>query len=254
MFFEALIPEALSEFSFWLLVGVSFFGSFLSTAAGIGGGVTLLAVMAQVMPPLALIPCHGVVQAGSNLSRVMLFFRHIDWQFMRWFVLGSVIGVGVASKLVVALPIGLLQILLGLFILYSVWGPKLGNIKVSTPGIIVGGALTTFGSMFVGATGPFVMAFVKPLNYDRMTKVSTFSSVMVTQHTLKIIVFGFLGFAFAAYIPLLALMVGAGFLGTLVGKRVLMQQSEARFSKILNIILTLLALRLLWQAGVSLMA
>ncbi|WP_262693393.1 sulfite exporter TauE/SafE family protein [Kordiimonas aquimaris] len=245
---ESLIPEALSVFSFWMLVGVSFFGSFLSTAAGIGGGVTLLAVMAQVMPPLALIPCHGVVQAGSNMSRMALFFKHIDWKFMRWFVLGSLIGVAVASQLVIALPVALLQIMLGIFILYSVWGPKPGSVAVSSKGIVVGGALTTFGSMFVGATGPFVMAFVAPFKYDRLTKVGTFSSVMVTQHTLKIIMFSFLGFAFVAYVPLLALMVGAGFLGTLVGKRVLMKQSEAHFSYILNIILTLLALRLLWQA------
>lgn len=248
---DILIPDALSAFSFWMLVGVSFFGSFLSTAAGIGGGVTLLAVMAQVMPPLALIPCHGVVQAGSNLSRVILFFRHIDLAFMRWFVLGAVLGTLVASQLVVALPVALLQIVLGVFILYSVWGPKPPRVQTSRKGIAVGGVLTTFGSMFVGATGPFVMAFVAPFNYDRMTKVATFSSVMVTQHTLKIIMFGFLGFAFAAYVPLLALMVGAGFLGTVVGKRVLLQQSEAAFTKILNIILTLLALRLLWQAVAS---
>jgi uncharacterized membrane protein YfcA len=244
-----LIPDSLDLFSFCLLVGISFFGSFLSTAAGIGGGVTMLAVMAQVMPPLALIPCHGVVQAGSNMSRVALFFRHIDWQFMRWFVLGSLIGTVAASQLVVALPIAFLQTLLGIFILYSVWGPKPGKVSVSSQGIVIGGALTTFGSMFVGATGPFVMAFVAPFKYDRLTKVATFSSVMVTQHTLKIIMFGFLGFAFLAYVPLLTLMIAAGFLGTLVGKRVLLKQSEARFSLILNIILTMLALRLLWQAA-----
>ncbi len=245
----ALVPESLTLFIFWLLVGTSFFGSFISTAAGIGGGVTMLAVMAQVMPPLALIPVHGLVQLGSNVSRMSIMFRNIDWRFLAWFFLGGLVGAAVGVKVVTALPTTVLQAVLALFILYSIWGPMPARARASRAGLIIGGGVTTLASMFIGASGPLAMVIVKGYNYDRFTKVGTFSGVMVVQHGLKGIVFGIAGFAFAPYLPLVAFMVGAGFLGTIVGKQVLLKQNENHFGKMLDFVLTLLALRLLWQAG-----
>lgn len=244
-----LVPEGLTHFLFWVLVATSFLGSFISTAAGIGGGVTMLAVMAQVMPPLALIPVHGLVQLGSNVSRMTVMFRHIDWRFMAWFFIGGLVGAAIGVKVVTALPTMVLQLVLGLFILYSIWGPMPERSRATKGGLIAGGGVTTLASMFVGASGPLAMVIVKAYDYDRFTKVGTFSGVMVIQHGLKGIVFGIAGFAFTPYLPLVAFMVLAGFLGTLVGKRVLISQNEDRFGTILNIVLTLLALRLLWQAG-----
>lgn len=244
-----IIPDSLSVFAFWLLVATSFFGSFISTAAGIGGGVTMLAVMAQVMPPLALIPVHGLVQLGSNASRLTVMFKHIDWRFLGWFFIGGLVGAAVGVKVVTALPTSILQLVLALFILYSIWGPMPSKIQPSRLGLTIGGGLTTLASMFIGASGPLAMVIVKAYDYDRFAKVGTFSGVMVIQHGLKALVFGAIGFVFAPYLPLVAFMVVAGFIGTLAGKRVLLKQNENNFGKILNVVLTLLALRLLWQAG-----
>jgi uncharacterized membrane protein YfcA len=209
----------------------------------------MLAVMAQVMSPIALIPVHGLVQLGSNASRLTVMFKHIDWRFLVWFFLGGLVGAAAGVKLVIALPTSILQLVLALFILYSIWGPMPKKIRPSRVGLVVGGGVTTLASLFVGASGPLAMVIVKAFEYDRFAKVGTFSGVMVIQHGLKAIVFGVIGFAFMPYLPLVAFMVLAGFIGTLVGKRVLLQQNENNFGKILNIILTLLALRLLWQAG-----
>lgn len=245
----ALVPETLTDLIFWLLVGTSFFTSFLTTAAGIGGGVTLLAIMAQVMPPFALIPVHGVVQFGSNFSRFAIMFKDIDRFFLGWFLVGSIVGAAAGARIVIALPTGVLQTVLGLFILFSVWGPKPSGWHTNTASIVGAGAVTTLGSLFVGATGPLVMALLGPFGYDRMTKVATFAGVMVIQHGLKAIVFGLVGFAFYSFVPLMLLMIVAGFLGTIAGRHVLLRQSDARFERILSLILTALALRLLWQAA-----
>jgi uncharacterized membrane protein YfcA len=73
---------------------------------------------------------------------------------------------------------------------------------------------------------------------------------MVAQHTVKIIVFGLLGFAYAPYAGLIVAMIATGFLGTLVGRKLLHGMGDERFQKALKIVLTLLALRLIWS-GVS---
>ncbi|MCB1915218.1 MAG: hypothetical protein KDG52_05820, partial [Rhodocyclaceae bacterium] len=64
----------------WLgLVLTAAFTSMMTAALGAGGGVMLLAVMAQVLPPQVIIPVHGIVQMGSNLGRAIMAWRHIDW-------------------------------------------------------------------------------------------------------------------------------------------------------------------------------
>ena len=49
----------------------SFLGSFITVAFGIGGGALLLALMASMLPPIALIPIHGIIQLGTNATRAL---------------------------------------------------------------------------------------------------------------------------------------------------------------------------------------
>ncbi|MFC4346710.1 sulfite exporter TauE/SafE family protein [Kordiimonas lipolytica] len=246
-----IMPDTLSFLDAALLVGVSFFTSFLSASMGIGGGVALLAVMAQVMPALAIVPVHGVVQLGSNAGRAYLMREAIVWRIVLYFLMGSLIGGLIGGQIVVALPAATLQLVLGLFVLYSLWGPmpKPSADHKSMAFVGSSGALSTLLTMFVGATGPFVAVVVKMFSLSRLAHVGTFSACMVGQHTVKIVVFGVLGFAFGAYLPLMVAMVATGFLGTWVGRHFLVKSTDERFGRWLNIILTLLAARLLWQGA-----
>jgi len=230
-----------------LVVAASFVTSFITVAFGIGGGAALLAILASLLPPAALIPVHGVVQLGSNVGRAALMFPHRDQSVLLPFAAGSLIGVVLGGSVAVQLPGDVLQIGVGLFILWSVVAVPPGFIRRSA---VIAGAFSSFLTMFFGGTGPFVAAFVKSMGLGRMTYVATHSLLMTIQHLMKIIAFGFLGFAYGPWAPLLVAMVASGFLGTLTGKQVLMRIDEKKFSLALNVILTVLALRLIW-AGVS---
>ena len=50
----------------------------------------------------------------------------------------------------------------------------------------------------------------------------------------------------------MAAMIASGFLGTLAGRQVLMRIDEQKFKFALNAILVLLALRLIWAGGMTL--
>ena len=119
----ALLPSDLTVVSAGGLVALSFFTSALTAAVGIGGGVVLLAVMASFLPPLVVLPVHGIVQLGSTSGRAAVMRAHIHWRIAGYFFLGSIVGVVLAAKVFIALPVGVLQALLGLFVLYAVWAP-----------------------------------------------------------------------------------------------------------------------------------
>ena len=72
-----LPPELLPLDAAWLVLtaGVT---SLMTATLGIGGGVLLLVIMAQLVPIAALIPVHGLVQLGSNANRAIMTRQHID--------------------------------------------------------------------------------------------------------------------------------------------------------------------------------
>lgn len=248
-----ILPPGLESSEALLLILTACFTSMLTAAMGIGGGLMLLAVMGQVVPPAALIPVHGLVQLGSNANRALMLRQHIDWRLLGLFAAGAIPGALLASMIVVQLPLVAIQFSIGLFILWLVWGPRPSRQELSRWKLLLVGGLTTLLTVFVGATGPVVAAYIHREGYERFRTVATFASCLSIQHMLKAAVFSFVGFSFIDWLGLSLAMIAAGALGTWIGLHLLRKIPAERFGRIFRILITLLALRLLWVAGVSLL-
>ncbi|MEM1288526.1 MAG: sulfite exporter TauE/SafE family protein [Pseudomonadota bacterium] len=249
---NSLLPDGLSILSALFLVAAAFVTSAMTAAFGIGGGVALLAVMASIVPVAVLIPVHGVVQAASNISRAVVERRHVVWPLIGTFSLGAFMGALIGGQLVVSLPDTLLKVLVGCFVLFSVWGGRITSSGHGPFGLAVGGMLASILTMFVGATGPFVAALLASRLEDRRNYNGTHAAAMVIQHGLKIVTFGLLGFAFGAWLPLMAGMIVAAFLGAPVGSRLMHAMPEERFRTIFKWVLTALAIQLLVSGMIEL--
>ena len=243
-----LIPSELSMLSAAGLVVLSFITSMLTAAVGIGGGLLMLTVMVSFLPPIIVLPVHGVIQLGSNGGRMAVMRQHVDWRIWGFFAIGSILGVILAGQVFINLSLEVLRAALGLFVLYAVWTPKLRPSNIGLKGYTLVGIGTTFITMFVGATGPLVSSFLSPEKLGRERMVATLASCMTIQHGLKGIAFGVLGFYFQPWIPVIVIMIASGFLGTLLGRRILKRLPERLFSRLFRIVLTVLAGRLLYLA------
>jgi uncharacterized membrane protein YfcA len=246
-----LIPESLSLPLAVFLLASSTITSMITASLGAGGGVLLLVLMASWMPPAAIIPVHGMIQLGSNVGRAALTWRHVDWRVIAAFLPGVIAGAALGAWLLVNLPAHIWQLTIALFVLYLCWGPALPKGAFGAPGVFLASALTSFVSLFVGATGPLVAAFIKQIHTDRFKTVATFATAMTLQHAPKALVFGAAGFMFFEWLPFILAMIICGFAGTWLGLHVLRSLSNRKFTLIFNIVLTALAIRLLWQASVS---
>lgn len=241
------LPESIVWLDVGWLMMLSGFTSFITAALGIGGGVLLLAVLSQILPLAALIPVHGLVQLGSSGNRAWMTRRHVDWQVVGLFLGGAVLGAVAASFVVVQLPLDLLRISVALFIIYLVWGPKPAKVSLSSTQLFAAGGLTTLLSAFVGATGPLVAAVLHRRKLSKLQTVATFATCMSFQHLLKGVVFSVVGFAFSEWLWVILLMIAAGVVGTWLGLKVLNRIPTAMFSWVFRGVVTLLALRLLYQ-------
>ena len=219
--------------------------SFFTSAFGIGGGAILLGLLAVKLPPVALLPIHGIVQIGSNLGRTIIFLKDIKRDTLIPFTLGTIIGSIIGGSIFIQIDAWLLQSSIALFILWSVYGkiPIIGSTQIT-----IGGVFSGFMTMFFGASGTLVAGMVKTLNLQPVRHLATHSALMSIQHLIKVVVFGFVGFAYHEYFLLISLMIISGFVGTILGKKILVKYGSKYFKLILNVTLTVIALYLLWNA------
>ncbi len=249
MFEWFFFPDEISKTFAIVLVFASFFTSALTAAMGLGGGVALLALMGTGMPVASVLPVHAIVQLGSNLGRTFIQFKYIVWPLVLWFVLGSIVGVAMGGPVVMHIPDTFAKLLLAAFILWSVFGTKIKpGSSISKTYFIIGGALTSFASMIIGAAGPMVAALIASKGYTKQPLIATHSVCMVFQHGLKILVFGALGFAFAQWAPMLIAMVASGSVGTYVGTRLLDNLPDKIFKLGFRVTMLLLSLHMIWGA------
>ncbi len=237
-----ILPEGMEQGVFLLLLAVSFMASFITVAFGIGGGGLLLAIMATLVPISALIPVHGLIQLGSNGGRVAMLSRHVAWTALPGFTIGSVIGCIAGGMILVELPATFVQIGVGLFVIWTVFArpPRwLRNMPVVT------GLISSFLTMFFGATGLFVASYTKSLELPRHSHVATHGTLMTLQHGLKVLVFGFLGFAFSEWGLFVAGMILLGLCGTYTGRLFLDRFDDRLFKRALDTILVLISIRLI---------
>lgn len=238
-----ILPGEATAWPAVAMIALSMATSFITAAFGIGGGVILLAVLAVMLPPAVLIPVHGAVQLGSNGGRTLMMLAHVRRAAFLPFTLGSLAGAAAGGLLFVQVPGWAIQFAIAGFILWSVFGglPALGYRHVAAAGFV-----SSFLTMFFGATGSFVATIVKGMRLDPVDHVATHSALMTIQHLVKTVVFGLLGFAFGAYLPLVLAMIASGLAGTFLGKQVLVRLGRAYFLPVLNTVLVLLALQLVW--------
>lgn len=243
---DAFLPEGIEPWFAGLLILSSIVASAISASTSIGGGTMMLTILALVLPQPALVPIHGILQLGSNFSRFFFMRRHLPEISFRVFAVGALAGAAIGGIAAIHVPQKLIIAALGGFILWSVWGRMPGFMHRVAMG--TGGFASGVLTMFVGATGPFVGAFLRRAFPDRMTFIAVHAGCMSIQHTFKLAIFGLLGFAYGPYVPLLAAMVAGGALGSYLGRHILTGLGDERFQVILKTLLTVAALRLIWSA------
>jgi uncharacterized membrane protein YfcA len=227
-----LLPEGIGLAAAGLLMVASFFTSALTAAFGVGGGVAMLALLGLFVPVAALIPVHGAVQLGSNTGRAWHQRAYVRRDIAAPFLIGSLAGAAAGALVVVQLPDFALKLLLGAFIIAVTWARIPGFDRLGAAGLAVGSGATALATMFVGATGPLLSAFLAQIiPDDRKALVATHAAGMTVQHFLKVVAFAIAGFAFAQWLPLVAAMIASGYLGTVYGSTWLERLPEETFRR-----------------------
>lgn len=238
-------------------IGLAAFAtSILSALAGLGGGIILLAVIAQFFAPTVAIPIHGGIQLVANGTRAAMLREAIAWRPVGWSSLllfpASLLGVAVAS----AIPEHTTRLILGLFVLVIAWKPSLlrwrGSEKLPEKALIGVGAVSGFLNTTVGASGPVTSPFFKSVTATHRAFVATAGASQVVAHSSKIVAYLLDNFAISEHLAVIGIGILGVTAGSRVGTRLLGRVDESHLATLFKAVLTALAARLVIQALLNL--
>lgn len=228
-----------------VLVAGSFLAAVSNAAFSSGGAMIILAVTSTVLPVAAIVPIHSTLLIGSTASRAIVFRRHVDWQIAGPFLAGSVIAVAIASRIYFELPEKAIAAAIAVVMLVAIWLPGISwRPKLRHPWLIVGFAHSFLSTLF--AYGALLHAIILHTGLNRRQVLGTMAVALTGMSVFKILGYTLNGFDYRPFFPVIALAIGAAFLGTAVGKLIAERISERMFRFVFRALVTLTAIRLLY--------
>ena len=176
---------ALLLFCGWLAASVS-------GAAGFGGALLLLPVLAFTVGGKAAVPILTVAQLLGNLSRAGFGWRDIRWRPALLFSLGAVPASFVGSRGFVGLPSAFAPRAIGMLLLAVVALRHTGVGKRKVPDLLLApaGAVVGLVSAVAGSAGPLGAAVFLSLKLPPQAYVASEAVTAVLMHLTKSLAYG----------------------------------------------------------------
>ncbi len=235
-------PEFIIFFSI-----LSFLTSLLTSIFSVGGGLIMLVALAQYFSPGTLIPLHGAIQLSNNLSRTFVYREFYKWKLIKNILIATIFGAFSGILLFGSVPEQFLIWLIAGTILFFTWAPLDNFILSIMRNDWFCGFISGFAGVFIGANGPLVTAYMRTKNLSPEVLVANHGAVMIFQHSLRIILFiCFFSFSILEYLLFIISLAIAGYAGALLGKKLISYISFKRFYIFMKLLLSALALILLF--------
>ena len=240
------------------LISAAFITSIISAIIGMGGGVTLLGIMAIIIPEgYMVVAFHGIIQLVSNITRTTIYREHVYQPILKKFFIGIVPGLLCAVLIIIGLinyfnlnsaselKIDFLKPLIGIYIIWFLYLKKKRRIQSDKIFLLIG-SLSGLVTVFIGAVGPLIAPFFIDRDLTKENIVATKAACQAIGHLGKMPIFiYFFGVNYLHHWSVLLPLVLAVYFGTKIGKKSLGLLSEQFFKKLFRLVLTIIAIRLI---------
>lgn len=242
----------MSDYLIFLVPAIVFGGAYLSTVAGMGGGLLILASCSQIMPISTVIPLNGVFVFAGQVTRTVQFYKHISWEITRPFIPGSILGALIGTVVYFNLSETAIALMLGTVMLWFSWVPSsqasrsLAE-KIPHPWFLVG-IIHTFLSTVSGAGG-LMQSLMVNSKLNKESIVATIAGTLLAMSVFKSVGYFIAGFDYASWLPVIGLSWLTGIAGTTAGRYSLNRMPDIFFRRLIKAMVTIFALRLYWRAA-----
>lgn len=236
----------------WLAVLLmGFVAGTVGGVVGFGGSTILLPILVLSFGPKAAVPIMGVAGFLANLSRILVWWRVVDWKAAAVYAAAGVPGVTLGARTFLSLDASVVEGLLGVFILAMVpirrWFLA-KNFKIGLAGLMAAGAGIGFLTGLVSSTGPINTPFFLAYGLTRGAFIATEATGSFAVYFSKSAVFQWFG-ALPWPVVVDGMIVGASMMaGAWAGKRIVERLDARQFHSIMDALMIVSGLTMLWGA------
>lgn len=215
----------------------------IGTIGGFGSSIFFVPVASFFFEPKMVLGITAFFHVFSNISKLILFGKKIDFKVAIKFIIPSVVGVIIGALLIANQSGEIFALLIGIFLvlfaLYFLIFPQ-DAILASNKNIIIGGSTAGFLAGFLGTGGVIRGAAMAAFNLEKNVFVATSAFVDLFVDISRSVIYyqnEFIVFEKLIYILPLILI---SFVGSYIGKLILEKLNQERFRKIVLILIALM--------------
>jgi len=236
------------------VLAVGLIAGTLSGIVGFGSSIMLMPVLMIVYGPLQSVPIMAVAAIMANLSRIMVWWREVDWRACAAYSVTGIPAAALGARTLLALPSHAVDISIGLFLIAMVpvrhWLAR-HQLKLSLWHLAVGGAVIGYITGIVVSTGPLSVPLFLFYGLTKGAFLATEAASSLGLYLSKSVTFERFG-ALTSDVAIKGLIAGSSLMsGAFIAKRFVLRLEPDIFRLIMDVIMIAAGLAMLWTAATA---
>jgi uncharacterized membrane protein YfcA len=226
----------------------------ISGIVGTGSSIILMPVLVYQYGPKQAVPIMAVAAVMANLSRVLAWWREVDWRACAAYSLTGIPAAALGARTLLALPSRAVDLSIGLFLI-AMAPPRhylaRRKLKAQLRHLALGGAVIGYLTGIVVSTGPLSVPLFLFYGLTKGAFLATEAASSLGLYLSKSLTFERFG-ALTTDVALKGLIAGASLMaGAFVAKPFVLRLKPDVFRLVMDAIMLAAGLSLLWTAATS---
>lgn len=221
----------ISIIAFLLLIGAIAF--MISTISAGGGALLLLPLLSFYLSPAQAAPVIGLGNLIGRPVRLLLFWKYINWTVSKYYIPSACLGTIPGAWLFANLQTTWLQMLIGIFLMSTIFLYGFGNTSQSFQmkawWFAPVGFISSFIITVIGAGGPILNPFYMNYGMDKEELIATKTANSFFVGVTQVGSYAFFSSLYG-HLWMYGIVLGIGIsVGNYLGKRLLKKMSSKSF-------------------------
>ena len=207
--------------------------------SGFGCGLIAIPLLAFIFPLTFIVPVLGLLSYGGTVSQSLQLRKQVAWRDMLPLIPFSLLGVSIATFLLLNVEPGSLILALGIFVLmYSIYSLSSYSVQAGSRrwAVLAGLGGGTVGALF-GTGGPFYVVYLKMRQLDKNQFRATIAMIFLVDGGARMTSYALNGLFTAQVLWLVLTLVPVLFAGMYVGHHLHIKIDQQRFNQVISLLL-----------------
>lgn len=223
----------------------------LSGIVGFGASIMLMPVLVIAYGPLAAVPIMAVASIMANLSRVLVWWREVDWRACAAYSVTGIPAAALGARTLLVLPPRVVEVALGAFFIAMIPVRRWLAARALTAHrwhLAVAGLFIGFLTGIVVTTGPISVPAFLAYGLVKGAFLATEAAGSLGIYVAKSVVFRSFG-ALPWEAIAKGLVIGSSLMaGSYLAKRFVLKMPAERFRLLMDALMLMSGLAMLWAA------